>query len=177
MPPVKKNWGFPRWGGYGKESQTTEVKLCDYHGCRLSGQHPAPKSPYTKDKWWFCEDHAAEYNKNWNFFEGMRDEEARTYARRERAQSSSYSTAGHWAWGGARDEQGVNRIERAAYDVLGVPPSATLSEIKKKYRELAKRHHPDLNKNDAVAAQKFQALTFAYEVLKGRLTGKRRSDP
>ncbi|HXV74489.1 MAG TPA: J domain-containing protein [Sphingomonadales bacterium] len=172
MPQARKNWGFPRWGEYGHEREAAKVRLCDYFGCERPGAHPAPKSPYTGEKWWFCEEHAAEYNKNWNFFEGMRDEEARAYARRERAESAGFAKAGYSAWGGATDEAGLSRIERAALAALGVEPNAGLAEIKRKYRALAKRHHPDLNPDDPAASKKFQELAFAYEVLKGRFAVK-----
>jgi molecular chaperone DnaJ len=51
------------------------------------------------------------------------------------------------------------------YAVLGVPKTATKEEIKKKFRELAKKYHPDLNKDDKSAAKKFQEVSEAYEVL------------
>jgi hypothetical protein len=51
------------------------------------------------------------------------------------------------------------------YKVLGVEKNATDSEIKKAYRALAKKYHPDLNPNDEKAANKFKEINEAYEVL------------
>ena len=51
------------------------------------------------------------------------------------------------------------------YDLLGVTPAATLAEIKKAYRKLARRHHPDMNGGDPDAAARFKLITEAYEVL------------
>lgn len=52
------------------------------------------------------------------------------------------------------------------YGVLGVPRGASKDEIKKAYRRLAKRHHPDLNKDNPKAAEeKFKQISEAYEVL------------
>jgi len=51
------------------------------------------------------------------------------------------------------------------YDVLGLQRSATKDEIKKKFRELAKKYHPDLNKDDKNAEAKFREVSEAYEVL------------
>ncbi|WP_426110691.1 DnaJ domain-containing protein [Massilia sp. PWRC2] len=53
------------------------------------------------------------------------------------------------------------------YAVLGVAPNATMDEIKKVYRSLAMRYHPD--RNDAPAAEvRFKSVTKAYEILSDR---------
>jgi molecular chaperone DnaJ len=51
------------------------------------------------------------------------------------------------------------------YQVLGVPEKATAEEIKKAYRKLAKTHHPDANRGDAKAAERFKEIGEAYSVL------------
>ena len=51
------------------------------------------------------------------------------------------------------------------YAVLGVSSSASQDEIKKQYRRLAARHHPDKNPNDAKAAERFKEISEAYTVL------------
>ena len=51
------------------------------------------------------------------------------------------------------------------YEVLGVSKSASKDEIKKKFRELAKKYHPDLNKDNKAAERKFQEVSEAYEIL------------
>lgn len=51
------------------------------------------------------------------------------------------------------------------YKVLGLDKSATAADIKKAYRKLARKLHPDLNPNDKTAQQKFQQLNEANEVL------------
>jgi molecular chaperone DnaJ len=51
------------------------------------------------------------------------------------------------------------------YTTLGLKRSATKDEIKSKYRELAKKYHPDVNKNDKNASEKFKEITSAYEIL------------
>lgn len=51
------------------------------------------------------------------------------------------------------------------YDVLGVSKTATADEIKKAYRKLARQYHPDVNKDNPEAAEKFKEASEAYSVL------------
>ncbi|MBR2273484.1 MAG: DnaJ domain-containing protein [Alphaproteobacteria bacterium] len=54
---------------------------------------------------------------------------------------------------------------RNLYDVLGVSKTATSAEIKSQYRKLARKYHPDLNKDDKNAAEKFKEVSQAYDIL------------
>jgi molecular chaperone DnaJ len=56
-------------------------------------------------------------------------------------------------------------MARDLYEVLGVSKSAPQEEIKKAYRELARKHHPDLNKDDAAAEERFKEVQQAYDTL------------
>ena len=52
------------------------------------------------------------------------------------------------------------------YKVLGVSPDASDDEIKKAYRDLTKKYHPDLNPNDPTAAEKMNQINAAYDQIK-----------
>lgn len=52
------------------------------------------------------------------------------------------------------------------YKVLGLEPGASDEEVKRAYRRLAKKYHPDVNPNDAEAARKMQEINAAYEQIK-----------
>jgi len=56
-------------------------------------------------------------------------------------------------------------IEKDYYAALGVSKGAPAAEIKKAYRKLAQQHHPDRNKGDATAEEKFKEVSEAYSVL------------
>ena len=54
---------------------------------------------------------------------------------------------------------------RDPYEILGVPKSASEAEIKKAFRALAKKHHPDKHAGDANAQKKFQEISGAYDIV------------
>ncbi len=54
---------------------------------------------------------------------------------------------------------------RNYYDILGIPTDATSEEIKKEFRRLARKYHPDVNPGDATAEEKFKDINEAHEVL------------
>ncbi len=157
------DWGFPRWRDYGTGSAAVTVRTCDRDGCDAPGDRPAPKAPNRPERWYFCEAHAAEYNRNWNYFEGLTAEEARA---REAAASgeSAFTQARHWSWGGPGDGR-RSRAELDALAALDLDATAEMSAVKAAYRRLAKANHPDAAPNDPAAAIRFQVVQAAYDVL------------
>ena len=105
MPKARRSndWGFPRWRGYGSSREATNVRICDRHGCDEPGDCPAPKAPNSPDRWYFCQKHAAEYNKEWDYFEGLDKAEKEERARAERAESAGYAESAHYGWTGSGD--------------------------------------------------------------------------
>lgn len=159
------DWGFPRWRGYGGERGATQVRLCDRDGCDRPGDRPAPKRPNSPERWYFCEDHAAEYNRNWNYFEGLSAEEAAAREAGARAEASGYRQSSHHGWGGPGDGT-RSREEMRAFSVLEVEPDAGFEAVRAAWRRLAKANHPDVNPNDPAAADRFRAVQAAWDVLR-----------
>ena len=56
--------------------------------------------------------------------------------------------------------------DRDYYEILGVSRSASNDEIKKSYRKLAMKYHPDKNSGDSKSEKKFKEISQAYEILK-----------
>jgi hypothetical protein len=159
------NWGFPRWGSYGAGREAKAVRICDRHGCNEPGDCPAPKSPNSKDRWYFCQEHAAEYNRGWNYFEGLTAEEAAAREAEEQRDASGFTEAKHYGWGGPGDGT-RSRDEMRALDVLELESDADFEAIRAAYRRLAKENHPDVRPGDTEAAARFQAIQAAYDVLR-----------
>jgi len=159
------DWGFPRWRGYGSSRETSRVRMCDREGCDKPGDRPAPKSPNSRERWYFCEVHAAEYNRNWNYFEGLSAEEAAAREAEERRSASGFAEASHYAWGGPGDGS-RSRDEMRALDVLELEDDAGFEAIKAAWRRLAKANHPDVKPDDEAAARRFHAVQAAFEVLR-----------
>ena len=165
MARNKAAWGFPRWGKYESETDPVSLKTCDFDGCTEVGDYPAPKSPNSNDKWHFCLNHVTEYNKNWDYFQGLDKEEAMRRAQEHMRESRGYKTSGAYDFG-SQQSYGKDQRRRDALDILDLDDDASPQEIKSAYRALVKRYHPDTNPDDKQAAIKFQQITTAYEVLK-----------
>lgn len=159
------DWGFPRWRSYGGGRGAAKVRLCDREGCGAIGDRPAPKAPNSSERWYFCEAHAAEYNKGWDYFAGLGAEEAAAREADEARGARGFRQSAQWSWGGPGDGS-RSRDEMRALDALELESDAEFKDVKAAYRRLAKENHPDTNPDDAEAAKRFQQVQAAYDVLK-----------
>ena len=160
------DWGFPRWRSYGDKGRSAaRVRLCDREGCNELGDRPAPKAPNSHERWYFCEAHAAEYNKNWNYFAGLSPEEAARRAADEEKGNSGFRQSAQWKWAGPGDGS-RSRDEMKALSVLGLESDVEYRQVRTAYRRLAKEHHPDLKQGDKEAEKRFREIQAAYDVLK-----------
>ncbi|KQT33795.1 molecular chaperone DnaJ [Sphingomonas sp. Leaf412] len=164
-PTRTNDWGFPRWRAYGAEREAVRVRLCDRHGCTEPGDCPAPKSPNSPDRWYFCQAHAAEYNRGWNYFEGLSAEEAAEREATERRNAGDFTESRTNSWAGPGDGT-RSRDEMRALDVLELETDATIDDAKLAWRRLAKANHPDVRPGDAEAAARFLAVQAAWDVLR-----------
>ena len=56
-------------------------------------------------------------------------------------------------------------LDRDAYDILGVPKDVNDADLKKAYRKLARKYHPDVNPDNKEAEKKFKEISAAYDIL------------
>jgi len=160
------------------------IKKCDHAGCTKAGTCRAPKSRALNDYWYFCQEHAAEYNKNWNFYADMTPEEIeedwerQTFGAplRDRAAANADSAdyvkfLNDFITGRATFDRRATMPKTpgpvtAALQTLGLTPTATWRDVGVKYRALAKKYHPDTARDLKNAAAEFTKITAAYETLK-----------
>ncbi|GAN82173.1 DnaJ domain-containing protein [Acidocella aminolytica 101 = DSM 11237] len=170
---------------------------CDRPGCELAGEYRAPKSRAAlRDFHWFCLEHVREYNASWDYYKGMSADEIEAEAR-----SDSSWQRPTWPLGqngqAARMEEAV-RAELHAFafgtrpkkpqsqdtppelreplEVFGLTWPVTLDVVKTRYKELAKRHHPDANQGDRGAEETLKTINLAYAALRGKLAATARPE-
>ncbi len=162
------------------------IKKCDHPGCTKAGTCRAPKSRDLKEYWWFCKDHAAEYNKNWNYYAGMTPEEIEEDWERqtfgsplkdkkqaEQDNKDYINFLNDFIAGRSTFDKTPPRKASLPTSVSGalrifeLPLSASWREISTRYRALAKKYHPDTATSDKnTAAENFAKISAAYDILK-----------
>ncbi len=143
----------------------------------------------------FCFEHVKEYNKGYNYFSGLSDTEVARYQKEAVTGNRPTWTIGvnknaKWAptmnearasaarmrdpfgfaaWRQSKPEpreRKLKPLEGKAFETLGLASNATSSDIKSRYKELVKKHHPDANGGDRGSEERFRSVVQAYQLLK-----------
>ena len=172
-------------------------RRCDHPGCLSAGVTRAPKSrDLLEDHYWFCQPHAAEYNRGWDFFAGLSEEQTRARQAEEiatggrptwsfKAGRTSREAAAAASRGVFQDPFGLfgqgrkqtaaeqaafdkrlGKLERNALIDLDLDATADAAQIRRRYTELLKRCHPDANGGDRSAENKLQRVIKAFRTLR-----------
>lgn len=169
-----------------KRSQPQESipRICDVEGCTEPGEYKAPRTRGGNDRqyYYFCLEHIREFNKGYNFFEGMSDDDVQAFMKE--------AVTGHrptWTMGQGGGRFYEAELERKLHDmfhdiptkpinpaipepvskalhVLDLSHPVEIAMVKAAYKKLAKQYHPDMNKDEAAPA-KFCEITASYNVL------------
>lgn len=164
---------------------------CNIPGCPIPGDFKAPKTRGLNEYYYFCADHIRDYNKSWNFFEGMAAHEVEEHMLR-----NLYGDRPTWRNDMAPDvSEKIQQRARQFYNgndgephqkpkdrplsafhhnspeyqamvTLGIEPPLDIAVIKKKYKDLAKKHHPDRNQGCDKSEELLKDINIAYTVLK-----------
>jgi len=168
---------------------------CQWEGCEKAGSHRAPVGRDAEGQYLlFCLEHVKEYNKGYNFMSGLSDAEIGRYQKEaatggrptwgmgvnnasdapDRASSRSGSAQARSAQKGATKAgagqpprmRKLKVLEAKAFETLGLPPHATAEDIKRRYKEKLKMHHPDANQGNRSSEDELQATIEAHKILK-----------
>jgi len=74
-------------------ARAAKTRVCDHDSCDLAGEHPAPREN-GRGQYWFCQHHAADYNRNFNFFDTMTEAELAAFE-----ESARYGHKRTWQFG------------------------------------------------------------------------------
>jgi len=180
----------------GAKVDTDEGPRCEWDGCRHSGTHRAPKGRRREGEFFrFCLDHVREYNKSYNYFAGMGDDDVAAYQRSAATGHRPTWTIGvndaagmraKAAWADAfidpfgmfngtpgpktegrkRERRPLRNLERRSFAALDLEGWEDASEIKARYKTLVKRLHPDANGGDRTSEDRLRQIIQAYHYLK-----------
>ena len=173
---------------YAPQNENIERK-CDCPDCHEKGEYRAPKDKNLKEYFWFCLKHVQEYNAKWNYYAGETDAEPEEEVKQRMHFKKGYRSKvryqfGYDLWeeaeffdsgykskfssGGEYSRDGIyftieerNHIKVLEMDVKDINPTS----LKKQYKLMAKKYHPDINKDDENAEEKFKQISSAYKAL------------
>ncbi len=172
-----------------------QLPTCEWAGCENAATHKAPKGRGAEGLFHnFCIDHVREYNKTYNYFAGMKEEAVAAYHKDSLTGHRPTWTMGvnarSWVKSNAGDENApdpsvvlrrararrtpnpepprrkLKSLEVKSLEVLSLTETATGPEIKSRFKELVKRHHPDANGGDRSSEDLLQEIIRAYNHLK-----------
>ena len=169
---------------------------CEYPGCQHPGEYRAPKSRTSLNAYfWFCLEHVRAYNAKWDFYKGMNPAQIEAQMRADTGWQRPTWPLGRL---GARflDEDALRdplqvlaagRARAAEQARAATPPDlkeplttlglhwpVTLDTVKTRYKELAKRHHPDANGGDRAAEEQLKTINLAYAAVRSHLSAEPR---
>lgn len=183
------NSGHSRWHG---RVEQPAPPACSHPGCALPGEFRAPLSnrmPGDRGGWqWFCLEHVRAFNARYNFFDGLSPDEIHTaqspLAGWERVVNEAGREAFHFgdAHGVFEEARPASRPgarpaasrrwpeagDARALGTLGLDDAATGADVRRIYKALVRRYHPDSNGGDRSHEGKLQAVVSAYTHLRAQ---------
>jgi len=165
-----------------------KIRLCQEKGCSNEGEYEAPKSPNSKERYFFCLDHIKIYNKRWNYFAGKSQKQIYDFQKNDffegrptRPFSYGYGTKIKFEFEYRLDHEKIkfkrknksflscnkksNSKVQKALKIFSLSDDFSEKILKKRYKELVKKYHPDLNKSFLNKDSKIKEINNAYNFL------------
>lgn len=160
-----------------------KAQKCDHPDCNEKGEYKAPKDKSLKDYYWFCLKHVQEYNARWNYYSDSFGYEEKV---KQRMHFGGFRSKIKYQFGyDFIDELGIEssfetsdiktNIYYTAQDkryaeILEIElDDLTLENLKKQYKKLVKKYHPDVNAGDKLCEEKFKKISIAYKELSEKI--------
>jgi hypothetical protein len=168
------------------DAAETALRPCDHAGCGEGGSFRAPKSTRTlREYLWFCLEHVREYNAKWDYCRGLSPQQIEDVIRFDTIWNRETKPLGGWrvhedrlrrtaenfaAGNSAKPEatrpSGATPEVTAALELFNLSLPLAGPTLQKRYRLLAKQHHPDTQGGDKEAEAKMKDITAAFALLK-----------
>ena len=167
--------------------------ICEWGSCSEIGKFKAPsEKDNSKNFKWLCENHIKEFNKNWNYFDGMSTIEIENFLKsdltwhRPTQKFGSNDNFFNILWNNALNDKfkifdkdrniHINsgrklcEKDKDAFRIMELDFSADLAAIQKKFKTLVKKLHPDKHSGSKKFEDKLKKITLAYSHLKMMMT-------
>ena len=169
--------------------------ICDWNNCNEIGEYKAPVEKDNSKKYrLLCLEHVKEFNKNWNYFSGMNDNQVIDFLKSDMVwhkPTQSFSSSDNFfkvLWNNVLNEGfddlkfkkhlnndrnlKFNNNDIKAFAVLGISVGLKWDKIQQKFKKLVKKFHPDINSGDKNYEEKLKVITLAYTQLKNTYRNK-----
>ena len=163
--------------------------ICDWNNCKELGEYKAPIERDNSKKFrMLCLKHIREFNKNWNYFSGMDDNQILNFLKSDMTwhkPTQSFSSSDNFfkvLWNNTLKDEFDNKKIRSdfnymrqfkfdhkdikAFEILGLSVGMKWMKIQEKFKTLVKKFHPDMNLGNKKYEEKLKLITLAYTQLK-----------
>ena len=162
--------------------------ICLWNKCRNVGKYRAPSErDNIKNFKWLCEKHIVLFNKNWNYFEGMSENEIQKFIKSDltwHRPTQKFGAADNFfniLWNNALNDKfnffnennsinkkinGLSEKDKDALKIMELELSADWLTVQKKFKTLVKKFHPDKHAGNKQHEDKLKKITLAYSHLK-----------